>query len=755
MVKKDIIFVADVYASGLQGGAELVNDQVIRILKEDGHDITQLLCSMITVNFLKAISDNAVVIFGSFITLSEAAKDELSTGKYDYIVYEHDHKYLRERDPSCFRFFKAPSAAIVNTTFYQKASLVVCQSLEHERIINLNLHLKNTHSVGSSLWDDGFLDALPSISTEKTKEAAIVASTNKIKNQQRAEAYCKENNIPYEVISAPTPLELCKKLAPFKYLVFFPGVPESLCRVVVEAKMVGCKIISNKLLGAASEEWFRGTPKEIIKEMKGAPTKTLNILRNAIEKSEIHTSQKSHFKVVVPFYNAEKWIGKCIASIKDQKYKNYQCYIIDDNSTDKSHEVISQLIEEDPRFILVKNKKNVGALENIYTAIQKCDPDAEDIIVTLDGDDWFSSPLVLDLLNYTYEKQKCWMTYGSYLEYPTGNKGKFSQQIPWEVIEENKFRQSPWFSSHLRTFKYKLWQDIRKEDLLETEGQFYSMAWDLAFMLPMLEMSGHRSHFISDPLYIYNNDNPLNDHKKDNSKQRQLEANIRHKDRYERQEEPNHVCEPPPPALESLMQSSYKKWVKDSGEAKRYDYPLTPDSIVMDVGGYIGDFAHNIHTAYGCYLYIYEPVERFVSILKNRFKDSPKIEICPHALGAETKETTINISSDATSLHNESLNNTQTESISIKNIVDVVGEISKTDIDLLKINIEGSEYGLLEKCVTANILPRFKNIQIQFHTFVDGAYSRRNSIRKALEKTHTPTYDYPFIWENWTRNDIM
>ena len=60
------------------------------------------------------------------------------------------------------------------------------------------------------------------------------------------------------------------------------------------------------------------------------------------------------------------------------------------------------------------------------------------------------------------------------------------------------------------------------------------MTWDLAVMFPMLQMAGDRSTYVDDILYVYNVDNPLNDHKLDNSYQVRLEHEIRNGDKYGR-----------------------------------------------------------------------------------------------------------------------------------------------------------------------------------------------------------------------------
>jgi len=243
---------------------------------------------------------------------------------------------------------------------------------------------------------------------------------------------------------------------------------------------------------------------------------------------------ENHFKIVVPLYNVEKWIKICIRSVKAQSYKNFECILMDDISSDKTAEIIEREIQNDPRFRLIRNTEKAYALKNIYDGITLMAPSDEDVIITLDGDDWLSSPDVLSTLNKRYNETDCWITYGSYAEYPGGMRGKFARQIPLEYITNQQLRVQAWMSSHLRTFKYKLWRQIKKEDLLDTEGNFYRMTWDLAFMFPMLEMAGLKSQYIKDVLYIYNISNPLNDHKIDNQYQVKLENEIRAKAPYER-----------------------------------------------------------------------------------------------------------------------------------------------------------------------------------------------------------------------------
>ena len=219
-------------------------------------------------------------------------------------------------------------------------------------------------------------------------------------------------------------------------------------------------------------------------------------------------------KIVIPFYNVENWIKTCIDSLKSQNFKDFKCVLIDDISSDSSFEIAKQSISEDPRFTLIKNKEKKFALRNIYEGIEFLRPEPDDIIITIDGDDWLASPDSLEIVNrYYLQFPEILITYGTYIEIPSGIRPFNVTAYSKEIIESRRFREDIWRASHLRTFKYKLWKSINIEDLKDSSGNFYRMAWDLAFMFPMLEMAGDRSVYVPDVLYIYNRATSLNDSK--------------------------------------------------------------------------------------------------------------------------------------------------------------------------------------------------------------------------------------------------
>ena len=94
------------------------------------------------------------------------------------------------------------------------------------------------------------------------------------------------------------------------------------------------------------------------------------------------------------------------------------------------------------------------------------------------------------------------------------------------------FRNYFWYASHLKTFRHDLWLSINPIDFLDNNGIYYTVASDLAIMFPMLEMAGYRQEFMKEVLYVYNDQNPISDHKIRRNSQILAAKEIRKKKKY-------------------------------------------------------------------------------------------------------------------------------------------------------------------------------------------------------------------------------
>ncbi len=228
------------------------------------------------------------------------------------------------------------------------------------------------------------------------------------------------------------------------------------------------------------------------------------------KKLEIIEDTNLLFNIIVPLFNAEKYIEKCLKSILKQSYKKYQVQVVDDCSSDSSYEIASSICKGNNNFEIFKNSKRIGALNNISNLLnRKISDPSKTVDLLIDGDDYLYSGDVLDIVKKKYIQTNCLITYGSHIT----SKGVQGKKYPRLIRELNLFRKYFWYASHLRTFRHDLWLALNPKDLLNNNQEYYSVAWDLAIMLPMLEMAGKRQEFIKEILYVYNDDNPISDHR--------------------------------------------------------------------------------------------------------------------------------------------------------------------------------------------------------------------------------------------------
>jgi hypothetical protein len=87
-------------------------------------------------------------------------------------------------------------------------------------------------------------------------------------------------------------------------------------------------------------------------------------------------------------------------------------------------------------------------------------------------------------------------------------------------------------------------------------------------------------------------------------------------------------------------------------------------------------------------------------------------------------------------------------------IVKAVDAFQKYEhIDLLKINVEGAEYEIMNNLLDNYDMRKIDNLQIQFHGNVTGYAAMREEIRSRLMRTHHMMWNYDYIFENWAVNE--
>ena len=538
-----IVFVSDLFAQDYPGGAELTTDAIIQ---EASVPLLCIRSKQLTPALLKKFKDK-FWIFGNFadvpISLLIYASQNLQ-----YSVLEYDYKFCKFRSPEKHEKAEnecncrlSPQGKTVSIFLAAATNVWFMSHGQRNYYCSLYPFLdKENVQVLSSVFDEQALEYFNSVdTTTKNNKWLIQKSPSWIKGTEDAIAYAVNNDLEYEIFENLSYEEMLAKFAKSKGFLTFPRGKDTCPRTAIEAKLLGCEIISNEYVQHRDEKWFSGPKEETMSYLRERTAifwkKTLDNSNLRLPKStDSEYKDSTHFKIIVPVYNSESWVRKCIKSILSQDYTSFECVICDDISTDNTYKLATQLAATDERFTAIQNTEKKFALKNIYDAIKMTNPSPQDVIVILDGDDWFSSHYVLSNLSRYYKTDNCWMTYGSFMESPTGLVGAEASDYPPDVIEQNTYREDTWRASHLKTFKHFLWNKIKTEDLIDEDGNFYEMTYDQAMMLPMLEMSGPRAKYIPEVNYIYNLSNPNAVNKTRAQKQHQLMLKIRAKKRYER-----------------------------------------------------------------------------------------------------------------------------------------------------------------------------------------------------------------------------
>jgi len=360
---KKIIFIADLFIEDHVGGGEINNEEAIKLLTLKGYTVKKIRSHQVNPQIIEELDGFFVV--GNFIGLSEASKKKLQQKKY--IIYEHDHKYLKTRNPTIYKNYLSDENNLINKEFYKMAIAVLCQSKVHSEVVWKNLLIKNIINCSGNIWSKEQLDILKKYSrNEKKYEHAVLDSNNPIKNTFEAKKYCEDNKLQYKLIPFINYENYIKELSECKKFVFFPKVLETLSRTSIEAKILGCKLITSNYLGVASEEWIKKTPEEILKYVEDNNNTIVEKIVDCIESK----NYQQHFyqaeklpkvSIITSIFKGQKYIENYLSSITKQTiFDECELILINANSPEDEESIIRPYLEKYANIKYIKLDEDPG-----------------------------------------------------------------------------------------------------------------------------------------------------------------------------------------------------------------------------------------------------------------------------------------------------------------------------------------------------------------------------------------------------------
>ena len=208
--------------------------------------------------------------------------------------------------------------------------------------------------------------------------------------------------------------------------------------------------------------------------------------------------------IIIPVYNVEKWLNKCIDSILVQSYKNFEIILVNDGSTDKSGDICDKYSKEDNR-IKVFHNKNKGLSYSRNFGVKNSNGK---YVMFVDSDDFISDINIIDKFINILEKDKSDFIYTSYCRFNDENEEEITEILPIDInnndikgksgieilsmlIEKNNYHHAAYLKICNRKF-------LIENNLLFKEGVYHEDAeWS-----PKLFYYAKRISIYSEPYYM-------------------------------------------------------------------------------------------------------------------------------------------------------------------------------------------------------------------------------------------------------------
>lgn len=159
------------------------------------------------------------------------------------------------------------------------------------------------------------------------------------------------------------------------------------------------------------------------------------------------------FSIIIPIYNAEKYLRPCVDSILNQTYNDFEIILVDDGSSDSCPQICDDYAKKDKR-VRVIHKSNGGQADARNVGL---DSATGDYICYIDSDDYFANKYVLQVLanktesnpDIVHYKFKEWFESNGHIadckfDYKVQTEGRSVAQIYCDLINKDAYYNSAW-----------------------------------------------------------------------------------------------------------------------------------------------------------------------------------------------------------------------------------------------------------------------------------------------------------------------
>ena len=204
--------------------------------------------------------------------------------------------------------------------------------------------------------------------------------------------------------------------------------------------------------------------------------------------------ENNKVSIIVPVYNVEQFLERCILSILNQTHKNLELILIDDKSSDDSKAVIEKYANKDERIVPIYKEVNAGVSSARNAGLEKA---TGDWIGFCDGDDWFDHTFVEELLNEAYKQVADYVLCNYKIVSATSSMASGSLTITPSCCDNNTVVACGPTSSCTHLIKRELFDEAKVSYPVGLR-QYEELP-----VIPVLAKYAHKICVVDKPLYNY------------------------------------------------------------------------------------------------------------------------------------------------------------------------------------------------------------------------------------------------------------
>jgi len=178
--------------------------------------------------------------------------------------------------------------------------------------------------------------------------------------------------------------------------------------------------------------------------------------------------------IVVPIYNVEKYLRKCLESIENQTLEDIEVICVNDGSKDRSKEIVNEFVNRDPRFILI-DKPNTGYGNSMNVGFERA---TGEYIGIVESDDYADSDMFETLYHEAHANHLDVLKSGYYFYYSIPKDKNIEEHIASRVLCGKTFCPRTFFKDPMEkvsffNIKPTIWSSVyRREFIRENHIRF-------------------------------------------------------------------------------------------------------------------------------------------------------------------------------------------------------------------------------------------------------------------------------------------